>query len=514
MCAIAGIFVPDESGSSYNLSRLVTDMTSVMAHRGPDGSGHWADKKQRIFLGHRRLSVIDVTETGDQPMLSHDERYVVSYNGEIYNYPELRKFIETQNGGISWRGTSDTEILLELIVELGIEEALGRLDGMFAMAIWDRKDRCLTLSRDAFGEKPLYYGWIGNNLLFASELRAFLVHPGFTAEIDNGAVAAYFKYSYVPTPATIYKGVHKLPAASFVQFTLDSRKDNNREPKQYWRISAAIETARANPFSGSYQEAMKSTEAMFEQSVTRRMVSDVPIGSLLSGGIDSSLATAFMQRSTNNTVKTFSIGMDEPGYNEAVHARAVAKHLGTEHTELILQPRDVQEVIPDIAKIYDEPFADSSQVPTFLVSKMAREKITVALSGDGGDELFGGYNRHIHAPPLWNKINKLPFAARNLSAKMINLLPGNLIDQMTRLMGSLAPKELSAGKSVEKLKKLAGILSAKTELEFYDRLLATSNVHSRIMSTGEQPIVLANRRTVSTANLSLGEHMKIGRAHV
>jgi len=488
MCGLAG-FVEVRGGlGREEAAARVRAMTAAIAHRGPDGAGDiLLDEADGMLvgLGHRRLSVIDLSPAGAQPMASLCGRYVIVFNGEIYNYRTLRGEIEARRGAVAWRGHSDTEVLLELVVDLGVDAALGRLDGMFAIALYDRVEHALTLARDAFGEKPLYYGLWDGTLLFGSELKALRAWPGFAPARDPQAIADFLTYSYIPAPATIHAGIAKLPPANRLTLTAAHvRRGALPAPVPYWDMVGAALAARARGFSGDFVEAQDELEALLLRSTLGRMVADVPLGALLSGGVDSSLATAMMQKNSTNPVRTFTIGMDEPGFNEANHARAVSAHLGTAHTELLLTPAEVQAAIPTIASMYDEPFADSSQVPTFLVSRMAREQVTVAMSGDGADEIFAGYNRYFHGPRVWARMQRVPPMVRELAGAAMHAAPASALEGAARLAGRFAPRELAAGRAGEKLHKLAGLLSARTPDDFHQRLLATGNAHGLLADAG------------------------------
>ncbi|RMG59383.1 MAG: asparagine synthase (glutamine-hydrolyzing), partial [Gammaproteobacteria bacterium] len=365
-----------------------------------------------IALGHRRLSIQDLSPAGHQPMESASGRYVVAYNGEIYNHLDLRKELEKPSSGGSgarrWRGHSDTETLLAAIDTWGIETSLKRCVGMFAFALWDRQERVLTLARDRLGEKPLYYGWQGKSFLFGSELKALRQHPEWKNEVNRDVLALFMRHNYVPSPYSIYQGVYKLPPGTMLHLRAGAVPGTIPEPEAYWSATDTVMQGLAHPFTGSEGEAVDALESLLLETIGDKMISDVPLGAFLSGGYDSSLVVALMQARSERPVRTFSIGFHEEGYNEAHHAAAVAAHLGTEHSELYVTPEQAMAVIPDLPRIYDEPFADSSQIPTFLVSRLAREQVTVSLSGDGGDELFGGYNRYAQGRMLMQRLGRLP----------------------------------------------------------------------------------------------------------
>ena len=388
MCGIAGVLDSRGARTEDALLDAVLAMTNAVAHRGPDDSGLWVDAAAGVALGHRRLSILDPSPAGHQPMASADGRYVLTFNGEIYNFLELRAELEEQ--GYAFRGHSDTEVLLAAICEWGVEEVLTRSNGMLAFAVWDRHRRTLTLARDRLGKKPLYYGWFGGTLVFGSELKALFQHPRFDWEIDRDALGLFLKYSWLAAPFCIFKSVRKLPPASYL--VIDGTRPERAVPVAYWSARAIAERGRQEPFQGPLDEATDVLEELLRDAVRGRMIADVSLGALFSGGIDSTTVVALMQSMSSRPVKTFSIGFHDPKYNEATHAAAIARHLGTEHTELYVTPEDSLDLIPRLPELYDEPFADPSQIPTFIVSRLARTQVTVALSGDGGDELFAGYN--------------------------------------------------------------------------------------------------------------------------
>lgn len=409
MCGIAGIWTgwPVAGG----LARAAEAMASAIRHRGPDSSGVWAEEEAGLALAHRRLAIIDLSEAGAQPMASADGRHVLVYNGEIYNHLELRRVLEAADPSLVWKGHSDTETLLVAISRYGLEGALAKVCGMFALALWDRKERHLTLARDRIGEKPLYYGWSGGRFLFASELKALRALPNFNNAIDPQAVETLLRYAYVPAPLSIYSGIYKLPAGSLLRLA-SFEEAGACKPVAYWSLPDAFEAAQADPFHGNFDAAVQDMEDVLGEVIASQMLSDVPLGSFLSGGIDSTLVTALMQKTSQRPVRTFSIGFSGSRFDESVAARAVAGHLGTEHTEFHVGDADALDLVPQLPTIYDEPFADSSQIPTVLLSRLTREDVTVAMSGDGGDELFGGYNRYRFAPNLWDRATRFPDAMR------------------------------------------------------------------------------------------------------
>ncbi len=388
MCGIAGFRSIGARLAPDALGRIVRAMTDTLVHRGPDDADQWLDPDAGLALGHRRLSIIDLSAAGRQPMVSACGRYVVTYNGEIHNFRELRAQLEQH--GHAFRGHCDTEVLLAALAEWGVFETLPRLNGMFAFALWDRQRRCLTLARDRTGKKPLYYGWCGDSFLFGSELKALRAHPAFDPKIDRDALGLFVQYSWMPAPYSIYAGIRQLPAGTLL--TVEDHASSHAAPEAYWSAREIAVRGSRTPATMSLEQATDALEAVLREAVSRRMVADVGLGAFLSGGIDSSVVVALMQSVSSKPVQTFSIGYHEERFNEAEHAKAIAAHLGTDHTELYVTPADCLEVIPKLPTLYDEPLADYSQIPTFLVSRLARQKIKVALSGDGGDELFGGYD--------------------------------------------------------------------------------------------------------------------------
>ncbi len=446
-------------------------MADTLNHRGPDDSGAWGE--DACALGHRRLSVIDLSPQGRQPMFSHDGRWVIVYNGEFYNYQQLRADLEILDPELkgAWRGTSDTEVFLEAVSRWGVDEATRRVNGMFAFALWDRRERLLHLGRDRIGEKPLFYAWMGKHFIFGSELKALRAHPSFNAGIDRGALALYMRHNYVPSPYCIYQGVAKLPPASLLTISPE-RPGHTPEPRVYWSVRQACEAGAAQPFAGSEDEALAELEALLLESVEMCMVSDVPLGAFLSGGIDSSTVVALMQAISPKPIKTFSIGFSEEAYNEAPYAKAVARHLGTEHTELYVTPAEAMAVVPKLPQLYDEPFSDSSQIPTFLVAELARRHVTVSLSGDAGDELFGGYDRYAWGRHIWKRVGWLPYPARRLCAAMMEALPQGLLSRGLKPLKSWLPEAAFRRDPGELAQRVAGYLKVRRPEDMYRRLVS------------------------------------------
>ncbi len=433
MCGLTGFWQTSPT-SSESIVAITQRMADRIVHRGPDDDGIWCDADAGIALGFRRLSILDLSPAGHQPMASVSGRYVVVYNGEIYNHLALRGELEAAGAAPAWRGHSDTETLLACIDAWGLERTLGACVGMFALALWDRAERALSLARDRFGEKPLYYGWQGETFLFGSELKAMRAHPVFNAAIDRGALALLLRHNYIPAPYSIYRGIRKLPAGTWLRLAAGQRE---AKPAAYWSLAEVAERGVGNPFEGSESEALDELERLLGNAVRGQMVADVPLGALLSGGIDSSTIAALMQANSSRPVRTFTIGFEDQAHDEATHARAVAAHLGTEHTELRLGAGDALGLIPRMPAMYDEPFADSSQLPTHLVMQLARQNVTVALSGDAGDELFGGYNRYFLGPKVWRSIAWMPRLPRRALGAALMALP---VHAVNRVAGPLAQR--------------------------------------------------------------------------
>lgn len=463
MCGLAGFLTACLDVNEAE--RTIRGMTDRIAHRGPDDSGVWMDRDAGVVLGHRRLSIIDLSPAGHQPMASATGRYVLVYNGEIYNHRRLRAQLEQAGSAPAWRGHSDTEVLLACIEAWGVRGALAELNGMFALALWDRQDRVLTLARDRAGEKPLYYGRQGSSFLFASELKAITAHPEFERVIDRAAVSAFMRYGYVPSPACIWTGLRKLGPGQLLQ--LRPGEWDDAAPETYWNLGAIADRAAAAP-AMDHPGLVDELDGLLRDAVALRMEADVPLGAFLSGGIDSSTVTALMQVQSSRPVRTFSIGFSEAGYDESGHARAVAEHLGTDHTELRVSPAEARDVLPRIPEIWDEPFADSSQIPTFLVSALARKHVTVALTGDGGDELFAGYNRHVLGARIWSVASTLPGAARRgLAAALSAPVTGTVLQ---RLASTAGLGRRVAGLA-ERLPKIGTAVAARNPSDLYERLV-------------------------------------------
>ncbi|WP_417538257.1 asparagine synthase (glutamine-hydrolyzing) [Marinomonas sp.] len=424
MCGFAGFYRPE--GLVGPVDDVLVKMGEAIIHRGPDAGGVWASAEKGIAFSHRRLAIVDLSDAGKQPMHSATGRFTIAFNGEIYNHLELRAELKSE-----WRGHSDTETLLASIEAWGIEKTLKASRGMFAFALWDHAEQTLTLTRDRLGEKPLYYGWTGDTLLFGSELASFKAFPGFSPEVNRQALVSYLRHGYVKAPLSILEGVGKLMPGTFKVF---HGRDRAVE-KCYWSASDVILQGQASPFSGSADDAVEQLDMLLSHAISQQMLADVPLGAFLSGGVDSSTIVALMQAQSSRPVRTFSIGFHDKKYNEAEHAKAVAKHLNTEHTELYLTPEDVLGLVPDLATYYSEPFADASQLPTLAVSQMARKHVTVALSGDAGDEMFHGYSRYDASLRLWGKLSALPAVSRKAAASVVGSLPVPLLNRVGKFVG-------------------------------------------------------------------------------
>jgi asparagine synthase (glutamine-hydrolysing) len=419
MCGIAG-FVSRNALTTSELEGIASGMAAALIHRGPDHGGTWSCRDAGLAFGFRRLAILDLSPAGDQPMRSACGRFTIVFNGEVYNYRDLRA--ELEGLGHGFRGHSDTEVILASFRQWGIEDSVQRFVGMFAMAVWDRDSRSLSLIRDRIGIKPLYYGWSGQAFLFGSELKALRAHPAFVAEIDRDALALQMQFQYVPGPYSIFSGIFKLKPGCIATLSPDKISPGVAPTvKEYWSVEQASNHARQAPFGGSEGEALEELDRLVLEAVRLRMISDVPLGAFLSGGIDSSLVVAAMQAQSSLPVRTFTIGFNQREVDESAFARRVAQHLGTAHTELILQPQDALDALPHMPEIYDEPFGDSSQIPTYMVSRLARDNVVVSLSGDGGDELFGGYTRYLRNQRYWNLMGRFPRAMRTFLAGCLNL---------------------------------------------------------------------------------------------
>ncbi len=506
MCGLAGFL----TNNMDNADAIANAMALTIVHRGPDDGDVWLDDQAGIALAHRRLSIVDLSPAGHQPMASKSNRYVIAFNGEIYNHLELRRELEMtpqlkrDGKSISWCGHSDTETLLAGFEAWGIEATLKKTVGMFATSLWDNEEKVLTLARDRMGEKPLYYGFQNNTFLFGSELKALKAHPEFLSEIDRDVLCLYLRHCYIPAPYSIYKGIKKLLPGTYLHVRLGDDADSpSLTPKSYWRMEEAIARGIDNPFVGSDEQAINALDCQLKQSIGLQMMADVPLGAFLSGGVDSSTVVALMQSQSSRPVKTFSIGFDEAGYNEADYAKAVAKHLGTDHTELYLSYDEAMAVIPLLGNMYDEPFADSSQIPTFLVSKMAKQHVTVSLSGDAGDELFGGYNRYKLADN-WCKIGKVPLVIRRLASQAIDSLQPKTWDAVFQQVSK--HKKLPDNMS-DKLGKLAKAMSSESIQEAYYKLVSEIDQPEDIVIAATEPETWLTKIGMKTTLNDPKQHM-------
>jgi asparagine synthase (glutamine-hydrolysing) len=483
MCGIAGLLATNTSHE--NAARILDAMTAALTHRGPDASGNWIDAEAGIGLGHRRLSILDLSPHGAQPMQSACGRYVISFNGEIYNFEQLRTELE---GVTAWRGHSDTEVMLAAFTHWGLEKAVERFVGMFAFALWDRRERTLTLVRDRLGEKPLYYGWLGRSFVFGSELKALKHHPDWRGDIDRNALALLLRHNYIPAPYSIYKDINKLPPGTWLRIVANANGAEARfQPQAYWSARQAAEQGTRSPLEISETEAIASLDGLLRDSIRRQMVADVPVGAFLSGGFDSSTVVALMQAQSASRVKTFTIGFHEKAYDEAQHARAVASHLGTEHTELYVTPEEAMAVIPRLPAIYDEPFSDSSQIPTFLVSSLTRKHVTVSLSGDGGDELFGGYNRYFWGKSIWRRLRWAPVGLRRMLARAMTAVPPARWEALFNSLGPLLPSVLRQRNPGDKLHKLAEVVGVANAEALYLGLVSHWKDPAAVILSAEEP---------------------------
>ena len=462
MCGIAGFLSGASGGLAQELAEVTSAMDARLEHRGPDDHGVWIDEDCGVALVHRRLSILDLSSAGHQPMISADGRFVIIYNGEVYSHQPIAAELAAR--GYKFHGHSDTEVILNSFAESGIEPTLERMIGMFAIALWDRRERALILIRDRLGIKPLYWAQFGKLFLFGSELKALRAHPGWNAQIDRDAVAAFMRHNYIPAPHTIYRGVHKLEPGTILTLPWQGEPRISR----FWNARTIARNGMLNPLDGNDADLAEQVEALLQDAVTRRMIADVPLGAFLSGGVDSSTVVALMQQAHLGRVRTFSIGFDIPGYNEAPYAAAVAGHLGTDHTEFTVTSSQALDLIPRLPDIYDEPFADSSQIPTYFVSAMTRKYVTVALSGDGGDELFAGYNRYQLTRRFWQALSIMPRPIRNAAASALTMVRP---DRWTALAAAL-PVRFRLPQTGDKLHKLAAVLNLTSADAIYRRLVS------------------------------------------
>ena len=476
MCGIAGFIDLRLQNHEADLRHHAALMNDTLLHRGPDDQGIWVDSSVGITLAQRRLSIVDLSPAGHQPMVSSCGRWIMTYNGETYSNQELRPLLEAR--GVKFRGHSDTEVMLEACAAFGVKQATKQFIGMFAFALWDREEQVLYVVRDRLGIKPLYWAQTDETFLFASELKALYAYPDFNRQVNSEAVSSYLRYGYVPAPMTIYKGAQKLAPGTILKYRPG---ESSVELESFWSLEQTVAESRANPSRLNEEEAIAELDALLTDAVGRRMMADVPLGALLSGGIDSSVVVALMQKQSTRPIQTFTIGFSEQGYDEAPYAKAVAKHLGTDHTELYVTAAQAQSVIPKLPQMFDEPFADSSQIPTFLVSELARKSVTVALSGDGGDEIFAGYNRYLLANRLWKYVKYLPCSG--LVAKGITNISVAKWDKISHSL----PPFLKLDRFGDRMHKLANLLDKKSMEEFYQHFISQWHNPNQLMPNILEP---------------------------
>lgn len=509
MCGFTGFLHSNPSVEGELANCWLRNMANAIVHRGPDSDGYWVDSETGIGLAHRRLAIVDLSPAGAQPMASASGRYMLAFNGEVYNHLALRgelwmdpHFRGVDSGGV-WRGHSDTETLLAGFEAWGIEATVSKCIGMFAFAVWDKHTRSLTLARDRLGEKPLYYGWQGQGsaavFLFGSELSALRRHPAFAAEVSRDALALYMRHNCIGGGHSIYAGIRKLPPGHLLTLSLAQREPVLRA---WWSGADVAAQGVVRPFIGSPEQAVDALEALLRDAVGQQMMADVPLGAFLSGGIDSSTVVALMQAQSSRPVRTFSIGFHEAGYNEAEHAKAVARHLGTNHTELYVTPEQALAVIPKLPTLYSEPFADSSQIPTFLVSQLAREHVTVSLSGDAGDELFCGYNRYQMTAGLWNKVSRVPRPLRQWAAGLITAVPTGAWDKL----GGVLPASLG-GRVGDKLHKGAVLMGSHSAADLYRGMVSHWADPARVVLGASEPATVLTGAQTALPGLGDVERM-------
>lgn len=477
MCGISGIW--ERNGCSLqDLKRRASAMTQTLSHRGPDDSGVWLSEQAGIAFGHRRLAIIDLSSMGHQPMVSANGQYTITFNGEVYNFRELKA--ELERCGVQFRGHSDTEVIVEGFAQWGVKSTIARLNGMFAIAAWDAGERQLFLARDRMGEKPLYWAIFDGLVLFGSELKALRAHPGWKPSLNRGAIAAFLRHGYVPGPFTIYEGVYKLSPAGFVKIA----SGGGPEVGAYWDLAGVISQGQRNTLQADEEGLVDELEALLHDAVSRRMIADVPLGAFLSGGYDSSTVVALMQKASLRPVRTFTISFENPEFDEAKHAEAVAQHLGTDHTTFPVSGADALDVVPKLAEMYDEPFADPSQIPTHIVSALTRKRVKVALSGDGGDELFSGYSRYQWTQKVWQPNATMPLALRRLASSSIRAVPPSAFDRIARYV----PYFRRVPRVGQKAHRLAQILSLPSIDSMYHQVIASHHPNPDSLVKGAQEV--------------------------
>jgi asparagine synthase (glutamine-hydrolysing) len=497
MCGLAGVLKCREA----NLNRVVSEMIRAIRYRGPDDSGVWCEPSVGLGIGHARLSILDLSPAGHQPMASTSGRYVLAFNGEIYNHLDLR--VQLPNS--FWHGHSDTETLLAAFETWGVEKTIRASVGMFAFALWDRVEQRLILARDRVGEKPLYYGWWRGTFLFGSELKSLAAHSNASFEIDRSALACYMRYAYVPAPHSIYVGIRKLLPGTYLSISPADSAGHWPLPKSYWSaVAVAAQDSRAQ---WNDETAVEELDRLLSLAIKGQMVADVPLGAFLSGGIDSSTIVALMQAQSTRRVKTFSIGFAEGDYDEAKHAREVATHLGTDHTELYVTPDDALAIIPQLPAIYDEPFGDSSGIPTHLVAKLARRQVTVSLSGDGGDELFGGYNRYFWARSIWDRIGTVPIGMRRVIGHLLTIYPPEWWNRVGQVMWTVLPNRFRMSALGDKIHKLADVIDVASSDDLYRRLVSQHRDSGTLVIGAEEYPIWADEQGAKLERKDFSESM-------
>ncbi len=506
MCGINGFY----SNSASTFNNVIAKMNLAISHRGPDSNGSWSDKKSGIVLGHQRLSILDLSIAGHQPMKSNSERYILTYNGEVYNHLEIRDELNKSSANIKWIGNSDTETLIEAIEFWGIETSLKKIEGMFAFALWDQKLHTLTLARDRMGEKPIYYGWQGKGknkvFIFGSELKSIKLHPEFEGEINRHAIALQLRHNCIPAPYSIYKDMYKLLPGHYLQLKENDLKINSLpHSKIYWSLTKKIIHGNNTKIDLSEKEIKNELEQKLKLSIKKQMLSDVPVGAFLSGGIDSSTIVALMQLQSSNPIKTFTIGFDENDFNEAKYAKNIAKHIGTDHTELYVSSKEAMEIIPKLPSIYDEPFSDSSQIPTYLVSQLTKKHVKVAISGDGGDELFCGYNRHVMIKKLSSLFSYMPIKIRKILSNVLRSMSSEKLVKILKLLPFLnCYKNLG-----EKLLKTSNVIALRSINDVYSSLCSHWQNPTEIVINSKELAIPLGEIKKEIINLGIQEQIMI-----
>jgi asparagine synthase (glutamine-hydrolysing) len=495
MCGFAGIYSENQKNIH---SEILIKMSKKLLHRGPDDSGVWMNSSNSVGFSHQRLAVIDLTSSGHQPMQSSNKRYTIVFNGEIYNHDELRKQLDFNK----WSGYSDTETLLECIESWGLDRTLKKINGMFAFALWDNTECTIHLVRDRMGEKPLYYGWQGDSFLFGSELKALKIHPSFQEQIHRDSLNLFFRYNHIPAPFSIYRNIFKLTPGTVLTLRQGEKKYKVRK---YWSLLNTAIQGLSNLSKNTEKELTFELDNLLRKSVKQKMLSDVPIGAFLSAGIDSSIVVSIMQSMSSQPIKTFTIGFEDNAYDEAKDARLIAKHLGTDHHELYVKPQDIIDILPLLPELYDEPFSDASQIPTYLVSKLAKERVTVSLSGDGGDELFCGYNRYHFTQKFWGVVTIFPFFFRKMISFLLLSIPVNFWNKLENF-AFLSKKYNNIGL---KLNKVARAIVSNTLYELYDNLLSNWKINDQLVQGAKNRILLDSNSSKDLDRFSKVEKMML-----